>query len=332
MQPKISVVIPFYNVEKYFAECLDSVLSQSYRNIEVICVDDHGQDGSRAIADQYAARDSRVKVLDPGRNLGAGRARDAAVDIMEGEYFMFLDSDDILPEYAVQKMYSALKRTGADMVTGQFKAFADEDLPELHHSVDSLNATFELTRTFDEQITPKNFQRMLDVTYGVACGKLFSTEFMRRKEIRFYSGNILHEDKGYFLKCVASLPHLASIEDLVLLYRIRPSSTMTTETRAQKERRKRDIIIAVNDAVNHIYAMHDKPLADELVQLVQSHRSFAPHFDKKRLGGLARFRWYRHEKLVELFHVELYREKVRRDGVKLYRLLGITFRKDKIFE
>jgi len=97
MEALISIIIPMYNAEAYIAECLDSVLSQSYRNIEVICVDDHGKDGTRAIADAYAARDPRVKIVDPGRNQGAGAARDAGVDAMEGEYFMFVDSDDILP-------------------------------------------------------------------------------------------------------------------------------------------------------------------------------------------------------------------------------------------
>lgn len=329
MQPKISVIIPFYNVEKYFSECLDSVLSQSYQNIEVICVDDHGTDGSRAIADSYAAKDSRVKVLDPGRNQGAGAARDSGVDVMEGEYFYFLDSDDLLPEHTLKKMYETLERTGADMVTGRFEAFADEDIKALHDSVHSLNATFVLTKELDEQITPQNFQRMLDVTYGVACGKLFSAKFMREKGIRFHPGRIFHEDKGYHLKCIASLPHLACIEDCVLLYRIRASSTMTTETAEQKARRKRDIVTAVQDAVDHIYRMHEKELADELVLLVKSHRSFAPQLTPHYLGGLLRFRWYEHEKLVEFCRVQIYREKVKRDGVKEYRLLGIPIRKEK---
>jgi len=156
-----------YNAEAYIAECLDSVLSQSYRNIEVICVDDHGKDGTRAIADAYAARDPRVKIVDPGRNQGAGAARDAGVDAMEGEYFMFVDSDDILPPETLTRMYSALERSGADIVTGRFEAFADEDIKALHDSVASLNATFVLTQDLDVQVTPQNFQRMLDVTYGV---------------------------------------------------------------------------------------------------------------------------------------------------------------------
>jgi len=152
---------------------------------------------------------------------------------------------------------------------------------------------------------------------------------MRKKGIRFHPGRILHEDKGYHLKCIASLPHLVSISDCILLYRIRANSTMTTETSEQKARRKRDIITAVKDAVSHIYAMHNKKLADELVQLVKSHRSFAPQLETRYLGGLLRFHWYKHEKLVEFCRVQIYREKVKRDGVKEYRLFGLLLKKEE---
>ena len=329
MQPKISVIIPVYNVEKYVAACLDSVLSQSYRNIEVICVDDGGKDGSRAIVDAYAAKDERIRVLDLGGNRGIGPARNAGMDAMTGEYFIFLDSDDLMAEDALQNLCDAALRTGADMVNGRFKAFADEDRADLHQSVASLMPTFDLVKDSDVQVDADNFQRMLDASYAVVWGRLYSTEFMRRKGIRFHDSRILHEDKGFWLKCIGSLPHFVSIGELSVLYRIRPNSSMTSATKEQRERRKQDIRIAVEDGVAHLYKMHPEPLARQLHELTRSHRSFAPQLETRYLGGLLRLRWYKHEKLVEFCRVQIYREKVVRSGVKEYRLFGLCLHKDE---
>ena len=331
MYPKISVIIPVYNSEKYIAECLDSVLSQSYPNIEVICVDNCGQDGSRAIVDSYARKDARIKVLAAGSNKGPGPARNIGMDAASGEYFLFLDDDDLLAEDGLQHLYDAMTSSGADIVTGAAKAFADEDREDLHQSVASLNPTFALAKDLAVQVTPRNFQSMLDTSLTVVWGKLFSTEYMRRKGIRFYDGMLYHEDKGFWLKCIGSLPLLASTSKLVSYYRIRPDSVMTTMTDERKKARKADIRTAVEDGVAHLYEMHNAHLARYLHMLTRSHRSYAPNLERTYLGGLLHLRWYKHEKYVGISFVELYREKVRRDGIKIYRLLGIVFHKKRIF-
>jgi len=328
MHPVISVIIPFYNVEKYIAECLDSVLSQSYQDIEILCVDDGSTDGSRAIAERYAAEDPRVKVLDVPGVRGIGPARNAGMDAMTGDYLLFLDSDDLLAENAIQNLYDIMVRSGADIVTGRFSAFADEDRADLQDSAARLNATFALMHAEDVQVTVQNFQRKLDVSYGVVWGRLFNTDFMRKKAIRFHNSDIYHEDKGFFLKCFGALPHLAFVEEDVVRYRVRAHSSMTEACIEQKNKRRHDIAISVMDGVEHIYQMHDATLAAQLVSQVKSHRSFAPYFDKKHLGGLLRLRWYRHEKLVEFCRVELYREKILRSGEKIYRVCGIVVRRE----
>ena len=332
MTPKISVIIPFYNVEKYFAECLDSVLAQSYSNLEIICVDDNGTDGSRAIADSYAARDSRIRILTLDGNKGIGPARNAGMDAMTGDYFFFLDSDDILTENAIETLYETLVRTGADMVAGRYEAFADENLPELRSSVRRLTSTFSLTHDSDVKVDIHNFQNMLDASYGVVWGKLYSAKYMRRKNIRFHDSNILHEDKGFWLKCIGSLPHYASTSKVVLRYRIRANSSMTNATKEQKNQRKLDIRLSVKDGIKHLYAMHSHFVARELHKQTRSHHSYALQLNSSYLGGLLHLRWYEHEKYVGIFFIELYREKIRRDGIKIYRLLGIVLRKKRIFQ
>ena len=92
-QPLISVIIPVYNVEKYLAQCLDSVLNQTYPNLEIICVNDGSKDGSLKILQQYAHKDTRVRIIDK-KNAGVSGARNDGLACAQGNYIMFVDSDD----------------------------------------------------------------------------------------------------------------------------------------------------------------------------------------------------------------------------------------------
>ena len=90
--PKISVIIPVYNVEKYLSECLDSVISQTLKDIEIICVNDGSTDNSLQILKEYASKDTRIKIIDK-ENEGQGYARKVGLDVANGEYILFCDSD-----------------------------------------------------------------------------------------------------------------------------------------------------------------------------------------------------------------------------------------------
>ena len=107
--PKISVIIPIYNVEKYLKECLDSVLNQTLKDIEIICINDGSNDKSGLIIEKYAQKDSRIKFIHQ-ENLGAGFSRNLGFNLSTGEYCIFFDSDDYFCELnALEKMY--LKQT-----------------------------------------------------------------------------------------------------------------------------------------------------------------------------------------------------------------------------
>ena len=115
---KVSVVIPVYNVEKYLRECLDSVLGQTLKEIEVIAVNDGSKDGSLKILQEYAARDARLKVIDKA-NAGVSAARNDAIEVAQGEYLAFMDSDDYYPTIdTLEKMYTAAKVKKAKLCGG----------------------------------------------------------------------------------------------------------------------------------------------------------------------------------------------------------------------
>lgn len=113
-KPLISVVIPVYNNELYLRQCIDSVINQSYRNLEIICVNDGSTDSCLEILNEYSAKDERVVVIDK-KNAGVAMARNDGVDRATGEYLMFLDSDDWLELTACEESYEAVKEKNSDI-------------------------------------------------------------------------------------------------------------------------------------------------------------------------------------------------------------------------
>lgn len=112
-ETKVSVIIPVYNVEKYLPRCLDSVVHQTHRNLEIILIDDGSADNSGAICDEYAARDSRI-ICRHQKNGGVSKARNFGLSLASGDYYHFLDSDDFLELDAYEYLLSKMERAGAE--------------------------------------------------------------------------------------------------------------------------------------------------------------------------------------------------------------------------
>lgn len=137
MTPLISVIIPVYNAEKYLRRCLDSVVAQTYRNLEIICVDDGSVDESGKICDQYAVRDARIKVIHQ-ENQGLSAARNKGLDAAEGEYIAFVDSDDYILEDMFERLYIALTRFNTMYVICGFNAVDPDGKILDAHAVDEV--------------------------------------------------------------------------------------------------------------------------------------------------------------------------------------------------
>ena len=117
----ISIIIPVYNVEKYLKGCLDSVVSQTYKNLEIILVDDGSTDRSGKICDEFARQDNRIRVIHK-QNGGLSSARNAGLDVMQGEYLAFVDSDDMIDETYIETLYDMIKKynTKISMISFEF--------------------------------------------------------------------------------------------------------------------------------------------------------------------------------------------------------------------
>ena len=126
MYGKISIIVPVYKVEKYLEKCLDSIIKQTYKNLEIILVDDGSPDSCGKICDEYAAKDNRVVVIHK-ENAGVARARNSALDIATGDYISFIDSDDWMAEDAYEYFVNNLERYKADCVVGRCQMVYDKN-------------------------------------------------------------------------------------------------------------------------------------------------------------------------------------------------------------
>ena len=116
MESKVSVIIPIYNVEQYLAQCLDSVINQTYKNLEIICVNDCSPDNSAKILQEYALKDNRIKIVNREKNGGLSAARNSGLDVATGEYVYFIDSDDWIDLDYIEKMVEAIELSNVDVV------------------------------------------------------------------------------------------------------------------------------------------------------------------------------------------------------------------------
>lgn len=125
-QPLVSVIVPVYNVEKYLEQCLDSIINQTLKDIEIICVDDGSTDGSLDILNSYKEKDDRIIILTQ-KNLYVGVARNNGLKVAKGEYLSFLDSDDFFEPTMLEDMYKIAEKDGSDVVVCGWKDYNNKE-------------------------------------------------------------------------------------------------------------------------------------------------------------------------------------------------------------
>ena len=207
----ISVIIPVYNIEKYLNETVDSVLQQSLKEIELICVDDGSSDGSLALLDAYKAEDSRVKVLEQA-NSGVGAARNNALQVAEGEYIYFMDSDDLLNgRDALEKIYEAASCDDIEILSFNHQTFGLEEKVYKRDMVDG------------EIIDGKSYMRRFGMWSVMVWLRLYQRSFLEKIDFRFVEG-IISEDDEAQARLYYRAKKVKHIEDVILLYRKREGS------------------------------------------------------------------------------------------------------------
>lgn len=211
-EPLISVIIPVYNSAKYISKCLNSVINQSFNNIEIICVDDASKDKSLSIINKYASKDSRIRVFSNETNMGAGYSRNFALDNAKGKYIYFLDSDDWLEKDGLSKLANALKQFGeVDIIT--FSHYSVNAVTHIKHKFPDVpqDLTNRIINIFN---TPECIQYL-----GVGMTKIIRKALLKEFNIKFKQSRCF-EDVEHFLDLVPKARTIVFINDKILNYRI----------------------------------------------------------------------------------------------------------------
>lgn len=221
--PLISIIVPVYNVEKYLDKCVQSLLSQTYKNVEIILVDDGSPDNSGIMCDEYAAKDSRVKVVHK-QNGGLVSARNAGFDVMTGDWHMYVDSDDWIELNTCEKLIAAINRhPDEDMVF--FNMIEELESKSIKGKWKLQSDKYEIP--YDREGCIELSKMTLDHLAGVssACGKLINTNHARKNDLisnpKLRQGS---EDTEYSLRAFYSCHKSLYINEYLYHYRYNPTS------------------------------------------------------------------------------------------------------------
>ena len=226
MEPKVSVIIPVYNTEAFLERCLSSVLGQSLRDIEVICVDDGSTDRSPAILDAWAARDERIRVIHQA-NGRQGKARNAAMNIARGEYIGMVDSDDYLPVEYFERLYSAATEADADIA--------------ICGIVKEKKVASRTVIAFAERVVEVDAERKMRLCgcppHFHSVNKLYRRAMIERVALR-YAEQVQFEDVMFVTRALCESGTLVTVPDLAYHYVLNPNSTVKSRQTATKQRQK----------------------------------------------------------------------------------------------
>ena len=212
----VSVIIPVFNVCLYLREALDSVINQTYKNLEIIIVDDGSSDGSEYICDEYAKSDDRIKVIHQN-NQGLSAARNTGLELFSGDCVAFLDSDDAYSNRYIESMVNAMLLEKADLVVCQYKMLKTDDSLLINDS-DICNAN-----TNRENICRKEALRALaeNRIFTAGWNKLYKRKSWEHN--RFHEGHV-YEDAELAFRIIDTCKTVCIIDEVLYFYRIRGGS------------------------------------------------------------------------------------------------------------
>lgn len=230
MQPKISIIVPVYNVERYLARCINSLQNQTLKEIEIILVDDQSPDNCPQMCDEYVQSDERIKVVHK-KNGGLGFARNSGLDVAVGEYVMFVDSDDTIEPDSCECFYQAVCKYGADMAVGNFntevqsgiwnKTEQSEGLIVLHD-----NEVRQYMLDMIATAPHEKKERLYSVSVCISCIK---RNLIEENRLRFYSEReVASEDTIFKTQLLKHVKTLVRVPNAFYYYYLNTTSLTHT--------------------------------------------------------------------------------------------------------
>ena len=218
---KLSIIIPVYNVEKYIPQCLDSILNQSFKDLEVICVNDGSSDDSLSVLQSYKLKDDRVLIIDK-KNEGSGVARNTALAIAKGDYVYFVDGDDWLEDGVLEKIVAKADELNTDILIfsglsyyngkGQNGAYSKNKLPQKY---------------FDKVFSSNEIKKDIFKFPSTAWTKLYKRDFLIRNNIKFQNIKV-GQDQLPFFHSMIKAERIAILPENLYCYRKNRKGAVTS--------------------------------------------------------------------------------------------------------
>ena len=215
-QPKVTILVPVYNVEKYLHQCMDSIVNQTLKNIEIICIDDGSTDSSSSILDEYASRDNRIKVIYK-KNTGYGNSMNIGLDSATGEYIGIVESDDFADSKMFETLYSLAKKDDLDVARSEFYFYG--------------NATGSNKKTKADYVPHNKVfapseERSVFYQQPSIWANIYRASFIKENEIRFLeTPGASYQDTAFSFKVYSMAKRFEMIDEAFLHYRINENSS-----------------------------------------------------------------------------------------------------------
>jgi len=239
MRKKVSIIIPVYNVEDYLVECLHSVITQTFKDIEIILVDDGSTDRSLEIINSFAGKDERIKIIHQ-TNSGVSAARNTGICASSGEYVLFVDSDDMIMPNSVEKLYKKANETGSDLLLGNALSCASNA---------PISVGFKRNAELNSQAGISGeecYIKLMNVSNAfppLVYLFFMKQELIIRKKLFFKKG-IIHEDELWCIQAMLNATRVTMIDFNYYYYRKREGSLMNS---ANKEFRIKSLFIVAKE-------------------------------------------------------------------------------------
>jgi glycosyltransferase involved in cell wall biosynthesis len=313
--PKISVIIPVYNVEKYLARCLDSVIAQTFSDIEIVCINDGSTDNSADILSEYATRDSRIRIVSQ-ENAGLSIARNVGLEHISGQYVCFIDSDDWVDENYLEVLFNLLSNSGADIAMAGMKFVKGDCI--------SCNNTPNMIAS-DLAIKLNNFPN------GSVCDKLFKTELFTKNTILFPCGRY-YEDNLVLLKLAVLSKTVVFTNSVSYYYVMNPSGICHSVSPQRHKKRQEDKLYIAEQMARyakdnkikgrHLFAVRQfivRTIAQEFLSKKSKYYTQIKHILGKKFVGQRKL-----AKLVHNIKRFVWRTDIDSSGAKTYKVFKIS--------
>ena len=238
---KITIIVPIYNASHYLCECIESILSQSFRDFELILVNDGSTDDSLDICKKYEQSDDRIIVVSQ-TNSGVSKARNRGLDVAKGEWITFADADDYFLDDALLTLYERAMQTGTDLVLANALKLKNGKFSELHR--------------LKNEVLPN---AIMSIKHFALWGYLFNADIIRKQQLRFIDGLAYSEDRIFIYQMARYCKTIAFCNKPVYVYRINETSACSSQDGVRKACHHLDAAFYLNQ-IALTYQKTDKPV------------------------------------------------------------------------